>query len=545
MAHQEQKEFCERIKQRFPQYFINKKVLDIGSLDINGSNKYLFENCDYIGLDVAPGKNVDVVSLGHMYDAPAEFFDTIISTEVFEHDMHYEETITNVMRMLKPGGLFLFTCAGPGGPEHGTRRTDQGSAPLLIQQSEEWSDYYKNLTDLDVRKIRNFDEAFPNKSFEYRGYDLYFFGIKEGLKDININFVDGSFVEIKESTNKTYHVEFLNLNNNKIEFELDLKSNHWARTAKKYYTNWMIKIKGIDNDFYYEYAMNPLGRRIFIVFESKALGDTLAWMPYAEKFRVDKKCKVICSTFHNHLFSEQYKDIEFVTPGSVVNNLYAVYRIGIFYKDGKIDYDKHPTNPIKEPLLKIPSDILGLDYVELRPKLPILSTKKKKRVLLGVHGTAQCKYWNNPDGWQQVCDFLKEKGYDIKILSKEPDGYMGNKYPKGVTQINAPEIKDALKAIQESELFIGISSGLSWLAWASGTETILISGFTDVSMEPIEGVRRIINTEVCHNCWGNYTFDPGDWNWCPVHKGTDRQFECSKTITSEQVIKEIKLALNI
>jgi hypothetical protein len=37
-----------------------------------------------------------------------------------------------------------------------------------------------------------------------------------------------------------------------------------------------------------------------------------------------------------------------------------------------------------------------------------------------------------------------------------------------------------------------------------------------------------------------YKFDKGDWNWCPVHKGTDRQFECHKSITSEMVIKQIK-----
>jgi SAM-dependent methyltransferase len=153
MAHKEQRDFCIKVKEKFPEFFKNKKVLDIGSLDINGSNRDLFENCNYLGLDVGEGRNVDIVSVGHLFDGPDNYFDTIISTEVFEHDMYYEETIKNIMRMLKPGGLFLFTCAAPGRPEHGTRRQGEWCAPLLLQISEEWADYYKNLTEDDVRNL--------------------------------------------------------------------------------------------------------------------------------------------------------------------------------------------------------------------------------------------------------------------------------------------------------------------------------------------------------------------------------------------------------
>jgi autotransporter strand-loop-strand O-heptosyltransferase len=74
-------------------------------------------------------------------------------------------------------------------------------------------------------------------------------------------------------------------------------------------------------------------------------------------------------------------------------------------------------------------------------------------------------------------------------------------------------------------------------------ETIIISGFTDVYTEPLDGIYRVINKDVCNSCWSDYDFNPGDWNWCPVQKGTDRQFECSKTITSAQVIDKIKLIL--
>ena len=111
MAHRQQQEYCSKVKIKYPSFFQGVKVLDVGSLDINGSNRSLFERCDYLGIDVGKGNNVDLVSVGHEFEGPDEYYDTIISTEVFEHDMHYEKTIKNIMRMLKPGGLFVFTCA--------------------------------------------------------------------------------------------------------------------------------------------------------------------------------------------------------------------------------------------------------------------------------------------------------------------------------------------------------------------------------------------------------------------------------------------------
>jgi SAM-dependent methyltransferase len=189
MAHIEQRNFCRLIKKHLPDYFKNKKVLDIGSLDINGNNRELFETCDYIGLDVGEGPNVDIVCPGHLYNGENESFDVIISTEVFEHDMFYEKTIQNVMRMLKPGGLFIFTCAANGRPEHGTRRQGEFCAPLLIQISEEWADYYKNLMEPDILSIEGFNEAFSSRHFMYNDRaeipsDLYFIGIKHHLLDL-------------------------------------------------------------------------------------------------------------------------------------------------------------------------------------------------------------------------------------------------------------------------------------------------------------------------------------------------------------------------
>jgi hypothetical protein len=46
--------------------------------------------------------------------------------------------------------------------------------------------------------------------------------------------------------------------------------------------------------------------------------------------------------------------------------------------------------------------------------------------------------------------------------------------------------------------------------------------------------------DVCTGCFNKHWLNPGDWEWCPEHKDTPRQFECTKTIKPEQVIKSIK-----
>lgn len=177
MAHIEQQEFCLKVKESFPKFFTNVNVLDIGSLDINGNNRYLFEKYKYTGIDIGEGKNVDVVSLGHEYDTD-ERYDVVISTECFEHDMHYIKTILNAIKLTKSGGLFLFTCATTDRIEHGTSRANDWASPF---SHIEFNDYYKNLTEKDIANEISMNDYFSFYRFEINNisHDLYFFGIKK------------------------------------------------------------------------------------------------------------------------------------------------------------------------------------------------------------------------------------------------------------------------------------------------------------------------------------------------------------------------------
>lgn len=181
MAHLEQRQYFIEVKNNHPEFFSDKKVLDIGSLDINGNNNHLFTNCDYTGLDIAEGPNVNVISLAHEYDALDGSYDVIISNDCFEHDMFYDKTFKNINRLLKSGGFFLFTCKTTGSLEHGTLRSDGGfSSPLTIKHPD-WANYYKNITEQDVRESINVDDIFSSYEFSTLEItcDIRFWGIKK------------------------------------------------------------------------------------------------------------------------------------------------------------------------------------------------------------------------------------------------------------------------------------------------------------------------------------------------------------------------------
>jgi Methyltransferase domain len=173
MAHYQQRIFVEFTKSRWPEYFQNRKVIEIGSLDINGTVSDLFQNCAYLGVDVGLGKGVNLVSEGQNLNFADNSFDVAISVECFEHNPHWLETFTNMHRMAE--SLVIFTCASTGRPEHGTTRTDAYSSPL----TEEWN-YYKNLDQSDFSSNLPLAEMFSSHEFIYNAVtcDLYFWGFK-------------------------------------------------------------------------------------------------------------------------------------------------------------------------------------------------------------------------------------------------------------------------------------------------------------------------------------------------------------------------------
>jgi SAM-dependent methyltransferase len=96
-------------------------VLDIGSLDINGSYREFFDISPWVyrGMDTVSGKNVDII-LKNPYkwrEIKSESADILISGQAFEHIEFFWITMLEIARVLKPGGLCCII-APSGGFEH-------------------------------------------------------------------------------------------------------------------------------------------------------------------------------------------------------------------------------------------------------------------------------------------------------------------------------------------------------------------------------------------------------------------------------------------
>jgi autotransporter strand-loop-strand O-heptosyltransferase len=360
---------------------------------------------------------------------------------------------------------------------------------------------------------------------------------------VYFHFVRGAFLEIKGNKQTKYAVKFIDNKSGRILYNTEIETNMWTKCSLEYFVEWRIEIYE-NGKLWFEHLYNPENKRVYVALDSKALGDSLAWIPYVEEFGKIHNCKMIVSTFMNEMFEKQYPNVEFVSPGTNVENLYAMYAIGLFYnEDNTINVYKNPIDPKTQTMQKMCSDILGLPYREIKPKLkerkPIVDSNYKQ-VCIGIHGTAQSKFWNNVTGWQNVVDWLNNKGYVVKLLSKEGDSYMGNTLPTGIVKHPNGPLELVMDEMLKSKAFIGIGSGLSWLSWGLNVPTVLISGFSYDWAEMEDCIRISAPKGKCEGCFNRLRLDAGDWNWCPDHKGTERQFECTKSITSEMVIKELE-----
>ena len=97
----------------------DKHVLDVGSLDVNGSVRAMFTN-GYVGVDMREGKNVDHVLNAHGLSAFFDLasFDAVVCCEMLEHDDAFWVSMREMNRVLKPGGRLILTTRGLGFPLH-------------------------------------------------------------------------------------------------------------------------------------------------------------------------------------------------------------------------------------------------------------------------------------------------------------------------------------------------------------------------------------------------------------------------------------------
>jgi SAM-dependent methyltransferase len=140
-----------------------QKILEIGSLDIIGSMPtYNFmnrgrrwidivsEQKNYTGIDIMPGKNVDIVMNAHDLKFPDNTFDLVMCLQMLEHDDQPAQTVKEAYRVLQPGCPLILTCAEKNHPEHAD--LGGGSRHYEFISTEQMEKYLRDagFTDFDL-----------------------------------------------------------------------------------------------------------------------------------------------------------------------------------------------------------------------------------------------------------------------------------------------------------------------------------------------------------------------------------------------------------
>jgi autotransporter strand-loop-strand O-heptosyltransferase len=375
-----------------------------------------------------------------------------------------------------------------------------------------------------------------------------------GPKGIRYDFNYGARVLLPNRASGRWRVRLRDLDTGNILFLSD-NQGAFVSSSKHYYVRFSIDVTEIDNDVeteIFSHAYDARGRDVVVLFPVGTLGDTMGWISYAIRFANQHGCRLICamSGLILPLFRASYPDVRFVTHEELVSeklqdSAYASYRLGLFFDDRA--HVHQPTDFRMVGLHRTAGYILGVDPTEQRPLLSIEDSTRpieEPYVCIAVQTSSQAKCWNNPRGWHDVVSFLKSAGYRVICIDQKMlhgAGLVWNHIPHGVEDETGDRpLAERVRWLRHCAFFVGLSSGLSWLAWAAGADVVLISGFTHPTNE-FHTPYRIINWHACNSCWNDPAerFDHHDFLWCPRHAGTARQFECTRLITSDQVIATI------
>jgi autotransporter strand-loop-strand O-heptosyltransferase len=280
------------------------------------------------------------------------------------------------------------------------------------------------------------------------------------------------------------------------------------------------------------------------------LGDTMGWFPYAVKFQRLHGCKLTCAMADKliPLFKKVYPEINFCSHEEVKpERYYATYNIGLFFDDK--DFIFQPCDFRYVGLHRTAGYILGVDPTEEPPELAYEDDTrpiKEPYVVIATQSTTQSKYWNNPEGWRAIIQqFIKDAGYRVVCIDQKAThgtGLIFNHLPNGVEDETGDRpIQERARWLRHCAFFVGLSSGLSWLAWAARCPIVMIAGFTH-PLNEFATPYRVVNYHTCNSCWNDphHRFDHKDFLYCPRHKGTPRQFECTRLITTDQVKQVIR-----
>ena len=400
--------------------------------------------------------------------------------------------------------------------------------------------------------IKNFLQESKNLSLEELDQKFFFHYIKNtfkinpgifeskiygetGIDGLRLDFNFGLRLDVPEGN---FHVRISDFDTGQIFFDKNFSGGRLL-SVENYFIRWHVEIF-LDDRKIFSHTFNPEGQAVAVMFVAKGLGDMLALLPYVEEFKKIHRCEVRLLLDENlrELVSKLYPNIKLIDK--IDFQTYATYYPIMMVSE----FPLTPADYRKVSMLRVGGMLFGIDYLPTKnffqPTEPPVTNEPY--VCIAVQASQANKCWHWPGGWDIVVDYLKTLGYRVFCIDKNAEE-INNKFtirkPEGAENFtgNRPLLERA-NMLSHTEFFIGLSSGLSWLAWTTDCPVVMICGFSQNWFE-FYTPYRVANRKICNGCFNDsrviYVTDN-----CPYQKNTPREFECQKKISPRMVINAVE-----
>ena len=386
--------------------------------------------------------------------------------------------------------------------------------------------------DLDQEfflKVARDSPDVPEKIFETK-----IFG-ETGIDGLRLDFNFGLRLDVPEGN---FRVKISDFDTGQIFFD------HYASggrliSVEKYFIRWHVEVF-LDEKKIFTHTFDPKDQPVAVIGKAGAIGDLLALLPYIAEFKKIFGCKLsLClPDYLREVAARLYPEISLVDE--INFETYARYYPFMLHSS----FPLTPADWRRVSLTRTGGLLFGINYLPpkkfFEPSAPPVTNDPY--VCISVQASMARKSWLWPGGWDIVVSYLKSLGYRVFCIDKnateENDGFKIS-MPEGAEDFtgNHPLLERA-NMIRHAEFFIGLGSGLSWLADAVNCPVVLICGFSQDWSE-FYTPYRVANRKVCNGCFN----DPRTSFLqirCTYHKDTPREFECQKKISPRMVINAIE-----
>ena len=379
--------------------------------------------------------------------------------------------------------------------------------------------FYKQLKDLFNLSDRVFD------------YKIF---CETGIEGLRYDFNFGLRIDVPEGN---FRVRIGDADTGEIFFDKRILDGGRLLSMEQHFIRWHFEVFR-DDEKVFEHTLNLAGQKVNLVI-SGALGDHISLLPFAREFQKRHRCKLfVCvQNYLSELAANLYPDLPQVDK--IYFDTYATY-----YPVAMLAGLGTGAGDLRNmPLDRMGGAFLGLNTLASKPtfKPTLPPVTDKPYVCIAVQASGNRKCWLYPSGWDIVVDYLKALGYRVFCIdrrAREVNDDLTIEKPEGAEDFTGDfSIMERANMLYHAEFFIGLSSGLAWVANAVGCPVVMICGFSQSWFE-FYTPYRVTNRLVCNGCLSDIRVNYLKVR-CPRHHDTPRELECQKKIHPRQVINAI------